>query len=288
MKAISNFKALLSSRSRLNSPRFNSPRLKLSPSDAASPTQPYHAPGFSKHKPKPSMDEQEFAELKRANEGHAARLLEERKRVLHDRGSNAVGGPYRHAVPAPEDDRLNEPLPTTTEPEPRRHGEPPASWTAPPVLGIGTGAVGGHPGFPPHPDFSTQVAMSPDGDGDELVVADSPTAVDFDVYDRAYGEEVERIKRSGGRPSVFMTWHLGDKEGLRGDELVDVVEGEARRGASGETAKEAFRTGRFADLVAQTIKETKERAQEGGGEDGELSYEGRQEARPGREECGAD
>lgn len=237
MRAISNFKALLSSRSRINSPRLN-----LSPSDAASPTQPYHAPGFSRHKPKPSMDEQEFAELKRANEGHAARLLEERKRVLHARGSDPAGGPYRPVEPLP------------TEERPRGHGEPPALWTAPPVLGVGTG---GHLDDPQPSE----------------VVADSPTAVDFDVYDRAYGEEVERIKRSGGRPSVYMTWHLGDKERPRGEEAVDLLEGwhgqeEARRGVSRDRVKEVLRTNRFADLVAQTIKDTKERVQEGGGEDG--------------------
>lgn len=196
------------------------------------------------------MDEQEFAELKRANEGHAARLLEERKRVLHARSGDPSVGPYRHVVPTPEDAHPDEPLPSAMEESPRGHGEPPAQWTAPPVLGVGTGV-------------GEDAQLSGLG-----VVADSPTAVDFDVYDRAYEEEVERIKQSGGRPSVFMTWHLGDKERLRSEEAVDVVEGEARRGTSRDRAKELFKKGRFADLVAQTIKDTKEKAQEGWGEDG--------------------
>lgn len=248
MRAISNFKALLSSRSRLNSPRIN-----LSPFDAASPNLPSHMPRFARHKPKPSMDEQEFAELKRANEEHAARLLEERKRVLRSRGGDAQGGPLGHVLPDTDDEHPAEP--PLEEAAPRDHGDPPSKWTTPPVLGIGTG---GQPNFPAHLATSPYEIPPPSG-----VVADSPTAVDFDVYDRAYGEEIERIKQSGGRPSVYMTWHVGDKERIRGEEDVDVVDD--RHGSGNvEDGKESRhgvnRMGRFADLVAQTIKDTKERA----------------------------
>lgn len=282
MKAISNFKALLPSRSRLNSPRLN-----LSPSDAASPTQPHHhIPRFSRHKPKPSMDEQELADMKRINEEHAARLLEERKRVLQSRGNDPTGGPY-HSAPAPETTTTTTTL-DQDEPEPtpfssdgvgsggRNHGEPPGSQTAPPVLGVGTG---GHDDFPSR--RTTKTSSSSSSSANEpppSVVADSPTAVDFNVYDRAYEEEIERIKKSGGRPSVYMTWHLGEKAKVREEEAVDVLEDRpsgdegAEEGPSGngnssrEKGKGLFKPTRFADLVAQTIKDTKDKVQsaEGG------------------------
>lgn len=277
MKAISNFKALLSSRSRLNSPRLN-----LSPSDAASPTHPHHQATsfFSSHRPRPSMDEQDFAELKRANEVHAARLVEERKRMLQSRGSGSG------SLPGPEGGEKNSPSNPPPEGEeddgPRGHGEPPSLRTAPPVLGIGTGAGAGLEDHP-HPAAAAAAAsggaeaqQEEDRAAAGVVVADSPTAVDFDVYDRAFEEEVERIRQGGGRPSVYMTWHLGDEkvqERFRQEEDVELLEGSQRHDGDGDGngPKEVLRSNRFADLVAQTIKDTRERALEeveGGGEEG--------------------
>jgi [calcium/calmodulin-dependent protein kinase] kinase len=51
------------------------------------------------------------------------------------------------------------------------------------LLGIGTGGIN---------DFSTETPPS-------NIVAESPTAVDFNIFERAYGAEVDRIKRSSSR-----------------------------------------------------------------------------------------
>lgn len=218
------------------------------------------------------MDEQELADMKRINEEHAARLLEERKRVLQSRGNEPAGSRSYHSAPATETTR-DEPERASSSSSSsfsgagcgRNHGEPPALQTAPPVLGVGTG---GHDDFPSRLKTSTDDSPS--------IVADSPTAVDFNVYDRAYEEEIERIKNSGGRPSVYMTWHLGQKAQLRGEEEVDVLEdrhGEDRHEEGNDTEGNGdgtssrdkvmglFKPTRFADLVAQTIQGTKDKVQ---------------------------
>lgn len=247
MRAISNFKALLSSRS-----RFNSPRLSLSPADATA------APSRPRHKPKPSMDEQELAELKRQNEGHAVRLLKERVQVLKTRATGALPVPLAARLDSLKrprgDDSPDEPERSSSSDSGREHGETPLQ-SAPPVLGIGTGSsdfMHGHNSAPP-----------------PMVVADSPTAVDFNVYDRAYEEEIARIKETGGRPSVYLTWHLGAKEKMKGEqgEALDLMEGRVdEEMAEGEGAKDklksVFQKDRFADFVSQTIKDTKERVHE--------------------------
>lgn len=219
------------------------------------------------------MDEQDFAELKRANEVHAARLVEERKRALQSRGTGSGslprpdGGENPSTDPPPEGEK---------EDDPRGHGEPPSLRTAPPVLGIGTGAI--HPAAAAPEDAEGQQEEDMAAAAAGVVVADSPTAVDFDVYDRAFEEEVERIRQGGGRPSVYMTWHLGDEkvqERFRQEEDVELLEGPGRHDGDGDggvdAPKEVFRSNRFADLVAQTIKDTRERAldeAEGGAEEG--------------------
>lgn len=138
------------------------------------------------------MDEQELTDMKRANEEHATRLLEERRRVQKTRGSlddkscQGKGEESKAAAPAlfaREDSGSG---------SRDRNGLPHPLHT-PPVLGIG---AGGH-----DPTVSSQSEPA-------SAVADSPTAVDFDVYDRAYAEEVKRIESSGGRPSLYTTRHL--------------------------------------------------------------------------------
>lgn len=250
MRAIHNFKSLLRSRSRLNSPR-----LRLSPSDAISPTEPQHhrRRPYPGHKPKPSMDEQELADLKRANEQHAARLLEERLHVHKTRGKHPDGGPYRpdartgsEPSPAPEGEGENE--------HSRTRGGPAVLQTAPPVLGIG-------PGGDDHLPLHSEPAS---------VVADSPAAVDFNVYDRAYAEEIERIRSGGSRPSLYMTRQLGEKDRLAGE---NGLERDGNEGGEGvrDKPKELLRPNRLADLVAQTIKDAREKVAGGGqGKEGEM------------------
>lgn len=74
-------------------------------------------------------------------------------------------------------------------------------------LGIGTGA---------RDDFAMDEA-TPD------VVADSPTAVDFDVYDRAYEEAVQSRLQSNpsGRPTMYLTKFVKDTEQYK--KLEDLV-----------------------------------------------------------------
>ncbi|KAJ4424171.1 hypothetical protein N0V82_001219 [Gnomoniopsis sp. IMI 355080] len=239
MRAISNFQALLPSRSRLK-------RVNLSPSDAVSPTTstPHIRP---RHEPKPSMDEEELSEFKRQNEQHAVRLLKERMHVMKSRATGSL--------PLPTWSKEQEESDGPVSPEDQReHGEPPLQ-NAPPILGIGTGGLGD---APPHRTQSEPPS----------VVADSPGAVDFNVYDRAYEEEIQRIKMNGGRPSVYMTWHLGEKDRIRsreGEDL-DLLEGQhdEEQTPDADTSgrdklKGMFRTHRLADLVSQTIKDTKEK-----------------------------
>lgn len=254
MKAITNFKSLLRSRSRTNSPRTS-----LFPEDA-DPNNSTHVPRWTRHKPKPSMDEQEFEALKRDNEEHATRLLEQRKQFLQSQGGNA--GSFGQSAQTNDEPKREDSTghPPTEEESGRTHGErhPEAASSAPALLGIGTGG---------RDNFASS------SEGEPASVADSPTAVDFNVYDRAYGEEIERIKRAGGQPSVYMTWHLNSKDRFHEDGGLDVKEehgdGEAGgRGGSGERGREkvqgVFKNNKFADLVSQTIRDTRARSQEGG------------------------
>ncbi|OBS18180.1 hypothetical protein FPOA_09907 [Fusarium poae] len=78
-----------------------------------------------------------------------------------------------------------------------------------PFLGIGTGTMD---------EFASNEA-TPD------MVSDSPTAVDFNVYDRAYETAIERITSnpnvSTRRPTVYLTKFVQDTENLKGfSELV--------------------------------------------------------------------
>lgn len=215
------------------------------------------------------MDEQEMAAFKLQNEEHAARLMEERARVLQHRRNNTNGALYVVAPPAKEEAEGELVEATETETEARAHGEAQAPATAPPVLGIGTG---GH----------SQFKLVGPADEPPSVVADSPTAVDFNVYDRAYEEELQRIKRAGGRPNVYMTRHVNSTERFKAEGGMNILEerhGEGddeeehrqrsdhhhhQGGGGGAGAAErgsakgmVFKPNRFADLVAQTIKDSK-------------------------------
>ncbi|KAK4155914.1 kinase-like domain-containing protein [Chaetomidium leptoderma] len=145
------------------------------------------------------------------------------------------------------------------------------------LLGIGTG------GFD---DFS-----SPDHAPPADIVSDSPTVVDFNVYDRAFEAEIERIKRStsrrgGGGPGargkgaapgsgpgsgpgpgpgtgqIYQT-RLSERSGGVGGGGGDATGGENRKlNHPGGT--------RFADLVAHAMaREEGASREEGAGEDGE-------------------
>ena len=89
-----------------------------------------------------------------------------------------------------------------------------AHETEPLFLGIGTGSIDG-------PSTQTNEAV-PVAD----IVSDSPTAVDFNVYDRAFEAEVDRIKQSNSRRKgtgpLYHTKHLHEKEQYQSDDTLTV------------------------------------------------------------------
>ncbi|ORY69938.1 kinase-like domain-containing protein [Pseudomassariella vexata] len=78
----------------------------------------------------------------------------------------------------------------------------------PRFLGIGTGVSD---------EFATSESPAD-------VVSDSPTGIDFDVYDRAFSDEVERIRSSsekqGRRRTTYLTKFVSEKEKYFGDECM--------------------------------------------------------------------
>ncbi|ROT38511.1 calcium/calmodulin-dependent protein kinase [Sodiomyces alkalinus F11] len=82
-------------------------------------------------------------------------------------------------------------------------------------LGVGTGA---------NDDFAANPAPPVDA-----VVSESPTNVDFDVYDRAYEVDVERIMaRRARRPTLYLNRLVEEREPFQA--ISDVVEGQQQRG----------------------------------------------------------
>lgn len=110
------------------------------------------------------------------------------------------------------------------------------------------------------------------------VLSDSPTAVHFNVYDKAFEEEVDRIKRSTSRKgrrstTLYLTRHLRDEKKFRtmedpeihwvGDSDEDVEDDGAGKTSAVEKFKlVAPRSGpTFADLVAGAVRDAKNKAQ---------------------------
>ncbi|KAK4106088.1 kinase-like protein [Parathielavia hyrcaniae] len=165
MKAIKKFKSLLRPRPQA-SEQDNQPY-------ATAPAPPSPPP---EHK---ASGEQSTAEF-------AARVLRERQEFL------AKGQPASSSFFSSSPSNSTVPRTTTTgattstttdqhhEPKQQQQQQSPAL-----LLGIGTGGID---------DFSA-AEQGPAAD----IVSDSPTAVDFSVYDRAFEAEIERIKRSTSR-----------------------------------------------------------------------------------------
>jgi [calcium/calmodulin-dependent protein kinase] kinase len=110
--------------------------------------------------------------------------------------------------PAPEGGSATAPLIPPPSPSPR-----PTVF-----LGIGTGGID---------DFSADPSELPPAD----VVSDSPTTVDFNVYDRAYEAEVERIKRTSSRRAG----RGGGGAGVGGGEDVSIFETKLRERSEGRS-----------------------------------------------------
>ncbi|OIW33417.1 Pkinase-domain-containing protein [Coniochaeta ligniaria NRRL 30616] len=139
----------------------------------------------------------------------------------------------------------------------------------PPFLGIGTGEQDA---------FASGDVPTAD------VLSDSPTAVHFNVYDRAFEEEVDKIKRSTSRKgrqgtgtTLYLTKHLRDEKKFKTMEDPDITwvgdgdDDDLDDGTGKSSAAEKFRlfTPRsgpsFADLVHGAVKDAKSKAQETAG-----------------------
>lgn len=122
------------------------------------------------------------------------------------------------------------------------------------LLGIGTGGIN---------DFCTETP--PDN-----IVAESPTAVDFNIFERAYGAEVDRIKRSssrkrGGQPGQVYRTRFNERGSSQfsassATEDSSTEESTPRSSASLTAGKGS----RFADLVSKARAAQVVVSQEGG------------------------
>jgi [calcium/calmodulin-dependent protein kinase] kinase len=121
---------------------------------------------------------------------------------------------------------------STEPPHTRGHAHDPTD-TEPLLLGIGAGG---------HDDFGHAKRASD-------IVSDSPTAVDYNVYDRAFEAEVDRIKRSSSRrkPSgaMFLTRFVKQREQYKEDKAV----------ADAPNRTEAGKGHNLADVVGQAAQE---------------------------------
>jgi calcium/calmodulin-dependent protein kinase kinase 2 len=115
-------------------------------------------------------------------------VAEEASRVLRDRakliGKAIFNRGYGRATPSPQETR-------------RSDSDPP-----PLILGVGVG--GGDDQYASGHGISYGPV--------EYVVADSPTAVDFSIYDYAFQEKVESIRRSASRRTARGPAQRGDRD----------------------------------------------------------------------------
>ncbi|VBB86785.1 Putative calcium/calmodulin-dependent protein kinase kinase [Podospora comata] len=181
------------------------------------------------------------------------------------------GSPYHHS-PRPSDTAdfaasiLRERQQFLQSPPP--HLIPPSTPPQPLLLGIGTGGLD---------TFSSSHDDAGLG-GDLGIVADSPTAADFNIYDRAFDKEVERIKgmksRDGDGGTTIYHTRFNDpeekKEGLWG--LFNKTAQQQKRKDEGISG--------FAELVRVAVAREKEKEKESkkgaGGEEEKPAGEGDQ------------
>ncbi len=94
------------------------------------------------------------------------------------------------------------------------------------------------------------------------VVSDSPTAVDFNIYDQAYQTEVEHIKAQGARPKMYLTRHIEKPGPYKTD--ADIIGGSTHSSSPKATPPEddtrptavVLQGHNFADVVAQAVKQS--------------------------------
>ncbi|KAF6813368.1 CAMKK/META protein kinase [Colletotrichum musicola] len=111
------------------------------------------------------------------------------------------------------------------------------SVAEPLILGIGTGS---------RDEFDNEEPSAG-------AVAESPTNVDFNIYDKAYEAEVDRImSKPTQQTTMYLTRFVKDREHYKA--VANVVEGNSAAGTPAGTPRfdthQAAAKGRFADLVA--------------------------------------
>lgn len=226
-----------------------------------------------------------------SNAEHAAVLVAERRRFLQSRKQQGQGQGHRMR----DSPRTITGDGRSSSRSSRGHAHDPTD-VEPLFFGIG---AGGHDD--PDPDLDLDLVSKTEGAGASTdpdntahssspgekddaqplspgggVVSDSPTAVDFNVYDRAYEAEVRRIHaESGRRATMFLTQHVNETAPYRPDD--NVVKGEgpppssSRSGGGGGAGQQHM----FADLISRTLRNN--------AKDGPAESDTREE-RKGREE----
>jgi calcium/calmodulin-dependent protein kinase kinase 2 len=116
--------------------------------------------------------------------------------------------------------------------------------TEPLFLGIGAGG---------HDDFGSATREAG-------IVSDSPTAVDFNVYDRAFEQEVDRIKRSSSKRkptgNMFLTRFVNKKDQYKEDDaIVDAPNRIAANEKGQDNDKNKGKGRNLADVVGQAAKD---------------------------------
>ncbi|RYP80380.1 hypothetical protein DL770_006248 [Monosporascus sp. CRB-9-2] len=222
MKAIHKFKSL-TSRSRTGTPGPKAPRIPPTPPELSTKESHLEDSGVSARTSSSILDSaQATTTTFSSTTATSTTSSSTRQKSVAEEASELVA--QRKAFIAAR----SMPLPSGE----RGHAQDPTE-RAPPLLGIGTG---GHDFFTTGLPCSTiedeqrQPAGLPDTDGpDAYVVSDSPTGIDFDVYDRAFEAEVQRIRareqhqqqqlqksgrggRARARTRTYLTRLVGEQE----------------------------------------------------------------------------
>ncbi|KAI1812041.1 Pkinase-domain-containing protein [Poronia punctata] len=222
IRAIQRFKHLIS-KSRVSTPKIEyvpKPLAKKAKSELwpATPQTPKQIqPGQSSQTTEP--------ERQRSVAEEAADLVEQRKAYL--RSGPSLAGSEPLAEPAESGDS------GTQTPVPADKG--------PIILGIG---VGGRDGF----SISEPATAT---------VSESPTGIDFNVYDRAFETEIQRIRsdKVKSRARTYMTKLVGEKEKYVGDDYM-IVEAGKSLAASAISRGSSALSGRLSSTGSQSDEGT--------------------------------
>ena len=263
MKAISKFKSLISPRS--TPARQTTPHHNIPPSIPSSP----------------APEEKVLAAQSTAE--FATRVLRERQEFLASGGKASFDLLTTTSSSSVPSAATNPTSSTDTPPNPDHHPQQPA---VPTHLGIGTGGIDG---FTHTTDHHHPAAAGGEGEGEVVVVSDSPTAVDFNVYDAAFDAEIERIKRSTSRRGagprgrgggaggpIYQTRFRERREGGGGGGAGGgAVQGGgfARVGGGAVVGQRGVGMG-FAEVVPKAVERAREEMGAGAASEGQLREEG--------------